>query len=177
MQPPPSRGEHLNASCLSTKKRFSAIFRGFQGVLEFLYGFSCRTAGWAGPSPARRWAGRGRCGRSPLHERLLAQLGGRLGRLNIYIYINYNLQRPPRLDYGGSQAGPGGHAAHKPSLLLSRDWARPAGSSRGKPIEKLRNPFKTAESRGKSRKIAENRFLGKRWPAYILSSRLEGGCV
>ena len=76
MQPPPCCEENLNAGPLLAEKRFSAIFRdfprfsavccGFKGVSKFLYRFSYKTAGWAG---------RGRCGRSPLHARLLAQLG------------------------------------------------------------------------------------------------------
>ena len=57
MEPPHSRDEKLNAGCLLTKKRFSAIFRGFQGVLQFLYRFPSRTAGWAAPGPSRAgWA-------------------------------------------------------------------------------------------------------------------------
>ena len=63
MQPPPSSEENLNAGHLLAKKRFSAIFRdfpqfpaifrGFQGVLQFPYGFSSITAGWARPSLAQ----------------------------------------------------------------------------------------------------------------------------
>ena len=46
MQPPPSSEDNINAGPLLAEKRFSEIFRGFQGVSQFLYGFSSKTADW-----------------------------------------------------------------------------------------------------------------------------------
>ena len=88
--------------------------------------------------------------------------------------VSTALRRPNRARSGrtaltGHLSARLGHGQPVISWKTHREIAKRLGN-RGK-------SRKIAENRGKSRKIAENRFLGKRWPAIILSSRLEGGCV
>ena len=58
------------------------------------------------------------------------------------------MQPPPR-SWASRRASRGERPLRRRPAHTSRAWARPAGSSTRKPIEKLQNALKTAENREK----------------------------